>query len=61
VKEGTMHRRTAPPERRQLGVKIDVELWRQLRAFAVKRGINAFELLEQAIAEFLQKHRGEGQ
>jgi hypothetical protein len=50
-----------PPQRKQLGVQIDAELWTQLKILALKHGVPAFEALEAAIREYLQNHGKEGQ
>jgi predicted transcriptional regulator len=59
-----MPRRTAPPttetvERRQIGVRIDTAVWTQLKILALKQRKDAFEVLEQAIKEYLERHGGD--
>ena len=58
--------RTAPPkgkrakaDRRQIGVKLNSELWRQVRILALEQDRTAGELLEDAMREYLTK-RGRG-
>ena len=43
------------PNRKQLGVCIDVDLWRKFRAKAMEQGNQAGLLLEQIIREYLTK------
>ena len=44
------------PERRQIGVKLDPELWREMKILALKMDKTAGELLEEAIREYLASH-----
>ena len=44
------------PERRQIGVKLDPELWREMKILALKKDKTAGELLEEAIREYLASH-----
>lgn len=46
------------PERKQIGVKLDVELWREVKALAIMQGTTGGELLEKAMREYLERHRG---
>ena len=46
----------AKPERRQIGVKLDSELWREMKILALRMDKTAGELLEEAIREYLAKH-----
>ena len=41
------------PERKQTGVKLDLRLWREFKSLAVKQGSTAYELLEQAMRDYL--------
>jgi predicted DNA-binding ribbon-helix-helix protein len=43
------------PERKQTGVKLDLELWREFKSIAVRRGSTATELLEEAMRDYLKK------
>jgi len=45
-------------ERKQLGVKIDQDLWRELKILALRLGRTATELLEASMKEYLAKHGG---
>lgn len=54
-------RRNRPPQRKQLGVQIDSELWTRLKILALKQGMDAYQALEAAIKEFLEKHVEDGQ
>lgn len=42
-------------KRKQIGVKIDVQLWRQFRAAAILQGRTATEALEEVMRRFLTK------
>ena len=44
------------PERKQIGVKLDSELWRDMKILALKMDKTAGALLEEAIREYLAKH-----
>ncbi len=44
------------PERRQIGVKLDSELWREMKILALKMDKTAGKLLEEAIKAYLAKH-----
>ena len=50
VKESESERKTTTT-----GVKIDLELWREFKSVAVKRGRTATEMLEAAMMEYLKK------
>ena len=41
-----------------IGVKVDDQLWRRLRALAIKQGRLTGELLDEAIEGYLSKHGG---
>jgi hypothetical protein len=43
------------PERKQTGVKLDLELWREFKSIAVRRGSTATELLEEAMRDYLKR------
>jgi hypothetical protein len=43
------------PERRQTGVKVDLQLWRDFKAAAVKHGTTATGMLEQAMRDYLDQ------
>jgi predicted transcriptional regulator len=44
------------PERKQIGVKLDSELWREMKILALRMDKTAGELLEEAIREYLASH-----
>jgi hypothetical protein len=41
-----------------IGVKVDVTLWRRLRVLAIQRGKRSYELLDEAIEGYLCEHGG---
>jgi metal-responsive CopG/Arc/MetJ family transcriptional regulator len=43
-------------KRTKIGVSIDTELWRRLRALAIRQGKLTGELLDAAIKEYLDSH-----
>jgi len=43
------------PERKQLGVHIRMDLWRQFKSRAVAQGVSAGALLEQLMEIYLNK------
>ena len=43
------------PDRKQIGVHIDIRLWRKFRARALEQGVGAGLLLEELIREYLKK------
>jgi hypothetical protein len=45
------------PGRRQIGVKLDMDVWRDLKILALEKDRTAGELLEEAMREYLAKHR----
>lgn len=47
----------AKPERKQVGVHIEVELWRKFRSKAVEQGVQAGHLMEELIREYLKKQK----
>jgi hypothetical protein len=61
VKEGLRMARAkktekCKPDRRQIGVKLDPELWREMKILALRMDKTAGELLEEAIREYLASH-----
>ena len=42
------------PEKKQIGVKIDSELWMEMKILALKQGRTGGELLEEAIRLYLK-------
>ena len=66
AKKATVKLRKESKERKQekveekkrvyMGVSVDEQLWRQLRAFAVKQNKRTGDLLDRAIERFLPKH-----
>jgi len=42
---------------KQIGVKIDPALWKELRMVALEQDRTATELLEEAIREYIDRHR----
>ena len=44
------------PERKQIGVKLYSDLWREMKILALKKDKTAGELLEEAIREYLATH-----
>lgn len=45
-------------ERKQIGFKIDQDLWHKLRVLALTQNRTATELLEESMKEYLAKHGG---
>jgi len=43
------------PERKQIGVKLDSSLWREMKILALKKDKTAGSLLEEAIKKYLAK------
>ena len=43
--------------RKQIGVKLDVDLWHEIKVLAVVTHRTAGALLEEALREYLEKHR----
>ena len=50
-------KRKKQPERKQIGVKIDSELWTRIKILALEQGRTAGELLEEAMRAYL-KNKG---
>ena len=44
-------------ERKQIGVKLDVDLWRELRILALEKDRTAGDLLEEAMREYVARHK----
>jgi hypothetical protein len=47
----------AASEARQVGVRLDPALWRELRILAIQTDRSATEVLHQAISEFMARER----
>ncbi len=45
------------PKRKQIGVKLNQDLWRELKILALKQDRTAGELLEDAMREYLKRHK----
>ena len=45
---------------KQLGVQVNKEQWRKFRSLAVLQDRTAADLLEEAMAEYLEKHESPG-
>ncbi len=43
------------PERKQVGIHVDVNLWRRFRANALEQGIGAGQLIEELIRQYLDR------
>lgn len=46
------------PLKKNIGVKVDDQLWRHLRALALRQGRLTGELLDEAIEQYLKSHDG---
>ncbi len=46
------------PARKQIGVKLNQDLWRELKILALQQDRTAGELLEDAMEEYLKRHKG---
>jgi len=42
-------------ERKQIGVKINVELWREIKILALREGRTAGEILEDSLRDYLKR------
>lgn len=42
---------------KQLGVQVNIELWKRFRKLAIDRDQMATTLLEEAMEEYLERHR----
>jgi hypothetical protein len=51
-----MGEQMSEPLRKQIGVKINAELWWELRKVAFDEGKTATESLEAAMREYIEKH-----
>lgn len=60
MRTATIKTKKAKVDRRQIGVKLDSELWRQVRILALEQDRTAGELLEDAMREYLEKQRNSG-
>jgi macrodomain Ter protein organizer (MatP/YcbG family) len=50
----------APKEEKatkQLGVQVDVEVWRRFRTLAFQKGVTATDMLREAMEEYIERHR----
>jgi len=47
------------PTTKQLGVKVNIGLWKRFKRLAVDREVTAGNLLKEAMEEYLQKHENE--
>jgi predicted transcriptional regulator len=47
-----------PKTTKQLGVKVNIDLWREFRMLAIKQDRTATELLKEAMEEYLERHSG---
>ncbi len=45
-------------EGKQIGAKIDADLWWSLRTLAFQKGTTATKLLNEAMREYLERHPG---
>ena len=45
---------------KQVGAKIDAELWKQMRVLAIEQGTTATRLLNDAMREYIERHKGGG-
>jgi hypothetical protein len=44
------------PKRKQVGIHVDVQLWRKFRAKAIEEGKQAGHLIEELIKDYLKKN-----
>ncbi len=49
---------TEDKARKQIGVHLNVQLWRKFRAVCLEEGVQAGHKMEELIAEFLAKRAG---
>ena len=42
-------------QRKQIGVKIDSELWREIKILALREGRTAGEILEDSLMDYLKR------
>lgn len=45
--------------KKNIGVKVDEQIWRQFRALAISQGKTAGELLDELMAEYVARFRSE--
>lgn len=50
-----------PVARQQLGTRIPVDVYKNLKVMAVMEGVLVQDLIERAIIEFLERNTGAGQ
>ena len=43
--------------KKNIGVKVDEQIWRQFRALAISQGKTAGDLLDKLMAEYVSKYR----
>ena len=56
-------KRNNPPkqdkaERKQVGIHVDIQLWRKFRARCIEEGVQAGHKVEDLIREYLKKEKG---
>ncbi len=44
------------PDMLNIGIKVDRSLWRRFRAVAVRKDVNAGDLLDRVIEDYLKEH-----
>ena len=44
------------PDRLNIGIKVDRSLWRRFRAVAIRKDVNAGDLLDRVIEDYLKEH-----
>ncbi len=44
------------PDRLNIGIKVDRSLWRRFRAVAIRKDVNAGDLLDGVIEDYLKEH-----
>jgi len=48
------------PENRNRNVRVEDELWEQVKAFAKLHGMNASEVVREAIRQYLGRRKDQG-
>ena len=48
---------TSAVKKKNIGVKVNEAIWRQFRSLAVAQGRNAGDLLDEIMAEYVEKSR----
>ncbi len=48
---------TGAGRKKNIGVKVDVRVWRQFRSLAVAQGRNAGDLLDEIMSEYVARSR----